>query len=308
MKSGKWRVLACVLAITFAGVSHGYLSAQAAQDTLTYRFAKGDQAKYSLKFRRQIKMRGQHAQSGVMTHSFVYRQEVSRIRQSGNASLDIDLLETRYKMGENVTEFDSRNKSHLDAAKTNEDLRIYAAILTAKGKMGVKSDGQVAFFRLASLAPRFNDEQTKQIVTRVIEEIKNHAFLPVPGTPIENTQSWHTYVPIMFLGSPLHGMTIFAKVTLGLDRIDGTGANRMAHYTVQSFETPELGLTEGSLKDIETSFKLRSLDGTVTFAVAKGLIQSYQFRIQTYFKLMANGSLIQEHEMDEQVSLELHSN
>lgn len=299
-----------VAIITIAGlILAGSLTWPAvAQDTLLYGFAEGDLAKYRLSIVQRITIAGQGASSETVRYSYTYQQRVGRNR-SGTASLDIDMLGVRFKMGTNARQFDSTIASHFEASKTNPPIWVYGAISTSKARMGIKPNGQVMYFRLVSVDSPFDDEQTKDMVTRSIEELKDHAFLTVPGTQIDGNQIWRTLVPIRLLGSlGLTGHTIFAPVTLSLDSIEGTGANRIARYSVRSFQTPDIGMTEGSLSDVKMELELRGLDGSVSFAIAKGQIENYEFRIRTKYVVTADGSLIQDHQMEEEVSLERLAN
>ncbi len=303
------KVLTVLIAMILVGVGHTDSSAQSDQETLSYRFAKGDKARYRLKIRQHYKSRGQGAAENQFKRTFVYRQKVQRLRKGGKASLDVDVLEYRvtFGKGENALELDSRNRHDLALIESSDDpvLRHFAAILTSKVKMTVQPDGQVPLFRLSKLAARFNNTETRNEVNKLIEQIKWHAFLSVPGTPIKDTKSWRTNVPISFASNFLFAGEVWpVEATLKLDRIEGTGANRMAHYKVQSFDKRNLlSMAEGSLAGGQVDSRITKLDGTLSFAVAKGYIQSYQFRIQTHTVVKINGSLFFEHKMDEEISL-----
>ncbi len=275
----------------------------AEKDTLQYRFAEGDQAKYGLKFSQHVVMRGQDAGENTVTHSYVYSQNVRRVRQSGSISLDIDLLETRFKPGVDAPEFDSRKQAHLDTAKTDNNWRVFAAIVSSKATMSVKSNGEVGFFRLASVAPEFDDDRTKHFVTRSIEEIKDHAFFLTSDTSVTKEQTWRTFVPIKFVGGPLSGQTMFATTILSLVNVEEKDGDRIAKYKVASFEPLDTDMAEDSIQGAKLELKLLKLDGTLEFSLTKGQIRFYQFKAKTWLKLSVEDQLVHEHEMDEQFSL-----
>ena len=295
--------LALGIVLGSAWVASAQTGVSTASAKLKYKFSVGDKAKYRLKLRHEVDMEGQQKINNVVTQSYVFDQKVDKVRASG-ISLSLDFPEVRVKFGRNAPEFDSRKKEHIAAARQkNSGWRLFGALLTSKVSTRVKPTGEVAFFRVKTLAKDYDDEKTRFYVQKAIEAVKNHAFLLLPDVKAEKGAAWKTLVPVKFVGGALSGHDVFVPTTLELKKIEKVQGKRQAVFEVSSYEQPKIEIGGASIKGVKVDLKVKKLAGSVVFLLDEGSIKSYSFKIETSLKLSVSGRLVNRHSM--KVSAEL---
>lgn len=169
--------------------------------------------------------------------------------------------------------------------------------------MRVTLTGEVSFFRLKSVGPEYDDEKTKFYVERMIEEVKDCAFLMFPPEhSVDVGGTLPTFIPIRMVG-PLAGNTTYATADLVLNNVETVNGERRANFSVKSFGQANLEMEEDSIQGVNLDLNVSSLKGTLVFSLDKGQIVNYDFQIKTVLKISSNGQVVQQHMNDIDFSL-----